>query len=282
MGKPAVLMGIGSGPLSTRRQRTLARASVRQADLLVLRDASSARILAASGAEPPFRVGADPAWSLFEFGAGRAVAQAARNGNGNGNGRPDGSPTVVAVLDGDACDEQLTDRLAQAFGSLRAQGIRLRLQPWRALEGRSDDVRLAGVVAGRIPNAVEIAEPPESLAGAGRAFAGAQLVVVLRQHALMAAAAAGLPAVAVARDAGLVDLARRLRQPAVTASAPPERIADVIRLSLGRPAASRSAVQGQVSSAEEGFRLLRLLVSGGRAEDANDLTGLPLEPAASA
>src|SRR4051794_7259688 len=270
LGKPAALIGVGSAPFGSRRLRTLARAMVRRADLLVLRDTSSARILAAAGAEAPFRVGADPAWSLFEFGSAEAAAD-------NG-ARADGESLVV-VLDSEVCDERLARCLAEALGKLTSTGVRLRLQPWRAIEGRADDVRLAGVVAGRIPGPVEVMEPPATLAEAARAVAGARLVVALRQHALIAAAVGGVPAVAVARDPGLVDLARRLRQPAVAASAPPERLADSIRRSLDHPAASRSVVQGQVSSAEEGFRLLRLLLSRGRSEEANDLTGLPLEPA---
>src|SRR4051794_993473 len=305
LGKPAAVIGVGSPPFGSRRLRALARAMVKRADLLVLRDASSARILAAAGAEAPFRGGADPAWALFEFGS--AGASADNRGGGE-------SESLVAILDSEVCDEPLAARLAVALGSVTSTGARLRLQPWRAMEGRADDVRLAGVVAGRIPGPVEVMEPPATLAEAARAVGGARLVVALRQHALIAAAVAGVPAgagargpgfgdlarrlpqpagaagappgrvagvpaVAVARDPGLVALARRLRQPAVAASAPPERLADAIRRSLDQPAASRSAVQGQVSSAEEGFRLLRLLLSRGRSEEANDLTGLPLEPA---
>src|SRR5215218_890589 len=162
LGKPAAMIGVGSGPLRSRRRRTLARAMVRRANLLVLRDTSSARILAAGGAAPPFRVGADPAWSLFEFPAAKAAGEPSSNGAGpNGSG---GSDAVVAVLDGDACDSSLVTRLAQALGSLRSEGVGIRLQPWRSAEEGADDIRLAGVVGGRIPGAVELMEPPASLA----------------------------------------------------------------------------------------------------------------------
>jgi polysaccharide pyruvyl transferase WcaK-like protein len=275
LGKPAALIGIGSAPLDGRRRRTLARAMVRQADLLVLREAASARILAAAGAAKPFRVGADPAWSLFEFGAAPAIEDAGTEGRGDGD-------TVVAVLDHDSCDERLVDGLASALDAASAAGARVRLQPWRASDEGSDDVRLAAVVASRLSGPVEVMEPPVDLAGVVRTLAGRGLVIAPRHHALIAAAVAGTPAVAVAREPGLVDLARRLGYPAVAASAPPERLANAIRLGLADTATSRSAIQGQVSSAEEGFRLLRLLLSRGASEDANDLTGLRLEPAATA
>src|SRR3954469_11524202 len=200
LGKPAAVIGVGSPPFGSRRLRALARAMVKRADLLVLRDASSARILAAAGAEAPFRVGADPAWSLFEFGSAEAAAD-------NG-ARADGESLVV-VLDSEVCDERLARCLAEALGKLTSTGVRLRLQPWRAIEGGGDDVRLAGggpgrAVGGRgedgrlagggrgrIPGPVEVMEPPATLAEAARAVAGARLVVALRQHALIAAAGAG-------------------------------------------------------------------------------------------
>src|SRR5919197_621127 len=64
--KPLALVGVGVGDLRTRRARALARAVVRRADLLVLRDEESATLLAEAGAPAPFRVGADPAWTLLE------------------------------------------------------------------------------------------------------------------------------------------------------------------------------------------------------------------------
>ena len=50
-----------AAPLPGRAAQWLARAIVRSADLLVLRDDESAAHLAATGAPTPVRVGADPA-----------------------------------------------------------------------------------------------------------------------------------------------------------------------------------------------------------------------------
>jgi polysaccharide pyruvyl transferase WcaK-like protein len=276
LGKPTAMVGVGSGRLRGRRRRAMARALVKQADLFVLRDRSSAQTLAAAGATPPFRVGADPAWTLFES---PAAAAPTRGANGNGGAR---DSAVVAVLDSEACDESMVGRLAPALGHLCLDGVRVRLQPWRANVDGADDMRLAAVVASRMPSAVEVVEPPAGLWGASAAYEGARVVLAPRRHALIAAAVAGVPALALASDPGLADLARRLGQPVVAGSAGPEAIADGIRVALHRPPPSRSAIQGQVTSAEEAFRLLRLLLSQGRSEDANDLTGLPLEPAVTA
>lgn len=276
LGKPAAIVGVGTDRLEGRRRRAIARALVRQADLLVLRDGSSARNLTAAGAAAPFRVGADPTWTLFEPPVANGNGALLVGGsNGDSHHRDD---VVVAELDCDMCDESLATRLGLALGRLGVDGIRVRLQPWRADEREADDVRLAAVVASRMPSAVEVLEPPAGLWGASAAFAGARLVLVLRRHALIAAAVAGVPALALTREPGLADLARRLGQPTVPAQAEPGQLVEAIRLALDHPPATRSAIQGQATSAEEGFRLLRLLLSGGRSEDANDLTGLPLEP----
>ena len=58
-------VGVGADDLPGREARPLARWLVRHTDLLVLRDEESAAVLAAAGAPTPFRVGADPAWTLL-------------------------------------------------------------------------------------------------------------------------------------------------------------------------------------------------------------------------
>jgi polysaccharide pyruvyl transferase WcaK-like protein len=63
--KPLALVGVGAAPLQGASARGLARAIVRAADLLILRDDESAGHLAAIGAPTPIRVGADPAWILL-------------------------------------------------------------------------------------------------------------------------------------------------------------------------------------------------------------------------
>ena len=63
--KPFALVGVGAAPLQGASARGLARATVRAADLLILRDEESAAHLADIGAPTPIRVGADAAWTLL-------------------------------------------------------------------------------------------------------------------------------------------------------------------------------------------------------------------------
>ena len=76
--KPFALVGVGAAPLHGASARGLARAIVRAADLLILRDEESAAHLAAIGAPTPIRVGADAAWTLLPGEARRAVARRRR------------------------------------------------------------------------------------------------------------------------------------------------------------------------------------------------------------
>jgi polysaccharide pyruvyl transferase WcaK-like protein len=101
-------------------------------------------------------------------------------------------------------------------------------------------------------------------------------VVALGSHALIAAAAAGVPAVAVACQPAIAGLARRLDQPLIDDDAPAAAIAAVIASALEREPPRPNAVEGQIATAAEGFRLLRVLLSEGRSEEVVELSGLPL------
>jgi polysaccharide pyruvyl transferase WcaK-like protein len=278
LGKPTAMLGVGAGRLASRRRRVLARGLIKKADLFVLRDGPSANLLTEAGAPAPFRVGADPAWALFErYASDVAPDTAAARRNGS-NGHRRAPEDVIVVLDHNACDESLAARLAGALERLRADGVGVRLQPWRATHDGADDLRLAGLIAARIPGPVEVLEAPTGLADARSTFQGTRLVVALRRHTLIAAAVGQVPSLALAHEPGLADLARRLGQPSVLAGGSPSQLAAAIRGGLAHPPPSRSAIRGQVASAEEGFKLLRLLLSRGNTDDANDLTGLRLEP----
>jgi polysaccharide pyruvyl transferase WcaK-like protein len=269
-GKPRAAIGVGAGPLRGSAAPLLARMLVRQNNLLILRDEESAEVLHAARARSPFRVGADPAWTLLDpMAKGRPVA----------NGRPTGE-TVVVALSFLAGGVGLPDYLAAALVPLIEAGIDVRLQPWQLRDGRIDDLRLAQAVAERLGAPVEILDPPADLADAVRAFAGCRIVVGLRFHALMAAAAAGVPFVALAHEPKLAGLARRLSQPAVDPTATPAALSDAILGALRHAPPSREAVQGQIAAAEESFRLLRLLLTEGASPEAEEIAGLPLRPAA--
>jgi polysaccharide pyruvyl transferase WcaK-like protein len=288
LGKPAAMVGVGSGELATRGARALARELVRRSDLLVLRDGASAHSLGAAGAPAPFRVGADLAWTTLNgkppgfLDTPLPSAIAATNGSPHGAGagrRGRGSPRALTVaLDFRASGVEILQRIAIALERVAAAGVEVRLQPWARPHGFDDDVRLAGVLAGMIGASVEVLPPPPSLRAAAADFEGSALVVALRYHALIGAATAGTPCLAVVHEPDLGDLARRLDQPAVSAGANPPQLADAVLAAIDHPPPSPTAIEQQIASAHESIRLLQLLLSGGRSPDANDLDGLPLEP----
>lgn len=259
-GKPLAMVGLGVGNLPEGSPRMLARALVRFPDLLVLRDEESAVALSRSGAPQPFRVGADPAWTLLD-----APPESHENG----------SDTIVVALSSHCGGGDLADRLVQALGPLA--GYRIKVQPWQVV-GPTTDAPLAHELERRLPGRVEIVPPPRDLADARELFASAHLVVSLRFHALVAAACAGVPFVAMAHEAKLAGLARRLHQQAVGPDEPPARLTEAIRAASDGPAPRPAAVRAEIARAEESFRLTRLLLNGGRSPDAAEVSGLPLVP----
>ena len=265
LGKPLAMVGVGAAPIRAKRGRLLARRLVRQADLLVLRDEESADLLAQAGAPAPFRVGSDAAWTLLGDPAERV-----------GHGE-----RVIVALSHEAGGAELHDDLAAALVPVLAAGHRVALQPWQVGGPvRPDDLDLARAVHAQLGGAAELLLPPADLHEARAIFAGARLVVGLRFHALLAAASAGTPFLAYAHEAKLAALARRLRQPALTPDASADAVAAAILAALQHPVApAGSAVRAELARAEEGMRLLRLLLSDGRSEEADVIGALPLKPA---
>lgn len=271
LGKPLALVGVGAAPLAGRRARLLARRLVHQADLLVLRDEESADVLAAAGAPAPFRIGADPAWTVLDVDDAAPASDTERARRG----------TVVVALSHDAGDDALAGELAAALVPVLAHGFDVVLQPWQVGRiGARDDLDLAREVRARLGGVARLGVPPADLAEARASFADARLVVALRFHAMLTAGAAGVPAIAYAHEPKLAAAARRLAQPALRPGTEPARLGDqlVVAAEAAAPP-SAAAVRGQVAAAEEGFRLLRLVLDGGRGEEADAIGSLPLKPA---
>src|SRR5690606_23957250 len=125
--------------------------------------------------------------------------------------------------------EDLPGDLAAALVPVLAAGVPVALQPWQVGGPvRPDDLDLARAVRDQLGGAAEVVLPPADLAEAREVFTSARLVVGLRFHALVAAAAAGTPFLAYAHEPKLAAAARRLEQPAVTPDAAPEAIGAAI------------------------------------------------------
>jgi polysaccharide pyruvyl transferase WcaK-like protein len=285
--KPLALVGVGAAPLRGRTAGTLTRSIVRSANLLILRDEESAAHLAAAGAPTPIRVGADAAWTLVPEPAptGPAVMRSATGGHapvaldGAGNGRPalgdaDARPIVVA-LSHLAGGSELAERLAAGLRPVVESGLPVRLDPWQP----DGDADLAAAVATRLDDPrVSVAVPPADLHDAREGMEGARLVLAQRFHSLVAGAAAGVPVLAVAHEPKLTGLARRLEQPAVPPHAPPAALATAVLDAADGPPAPPAAIRRERVHAEEGFRLLRVLLARGRSDEAVEVDGLPLRP----
>jgi polysaccharide pyruvyl transferase WcaK-like protein len=269
--RPLALVGVGVGDLDGPAARRLARFLVHAADLLILRDDESAARLAAAGAPVPLRVGADAAWTLA-LPDGRP-------------GRRERGPIVVA-LSHLAGGHDLADRLAAALEPLVHDGLPVVLQPWdradhalaSAIATRLDPAAGSTVRAGGQGERIVVLPPPADLGAACAGFADARLVVGLRFHSLIAAAAAGTPFLAFVHEPKLAGAARRLGQPRVPADAPPAAVTAAVRDALGAPAPARAAVRRERERADDAFRLLRVLLAGGRTEEADTIDGLALRP----
>jgi polysaccharide pyruvyl transferase WcaK-like protein len=292
MRKPLALVGVGAGSLESASARRHSRAIVQACDLLILRDEESASRLAAAGATAPFRVGADAAWTVLDDapqpaasnGAARVAGATSAGGDARGARAaspalastdfvatlPSGPAPVVVALSHLAGGPELPAALAAGLAPLVSAGAPVLLQPWQP-----DDVELGRVVAALLDGA-RLVVAPAGLDAARDAFAGARLVIGLRFHSLVAAAAAGVPFVAYAHEPKLAGLARRFGQPAVLPGGP---LAGTALAALAKSAPpSRDAVARERELALAGFRLLRVLVAGGRTEEAVAVDGLALRP----
>ena len=263
--------GRGRGrPPGSWRARALSRFIVKHADLLVLRDEESAAEMFRSSIPGPFRVGADPAWTLVvppdrvpaaHDGVVRVVPSHLANG-------ADGWAGMV-------------DRLADTLRRLLAVGLAVELQAWQHEAGPTDgdDGAIIDALVDRLGPSVEVVPTPESMGAAVESMIGTGTVLSFRFHALIAAAAAGVPTVAVTHEAKLGALTRRLEQRAAPVDFEPAVLATQVANAIQAPGPAPAAIKEQIARAEEGFLLLRVLLGGGRSEESDSLGALPLAPA---
>lgn len=275
-GRPTALLGISARGGRSPWEGRLSRRLLGAADLVVLRDEVSARHLEAAGVPGPFRIGTDPAWlDVQDRRAPGTVCNHPRIAGVNADAGPRSGRIVVAI-EARGCPAELIGRLGAALADLAEGGAEIALQPWGTTAGEGRDHGLVAELAGRIGRPVQVLEPLPDLGAGSGAMAGAGAVIALGSHALIAAAAAGVPAVAVACEPTIADLARRLDQPLVPADASTAAIRAALAPALDHEPALPNAVEGQIATAEEGFRLLRVLLSEGRTDEVTELSGLPL------
>ena len=253
-GADVALVGVGAGEMHGRLADAISGWIARHADLLVLRDEESAAVLDAASVPAPFWIAADPVWAQLD----RRPAPP-RRGTG-------GRRLTVALS-----HHARVDALADALGAL-APAWSIRLQPWQA---GGPDLTLARRLREAVPSAV-VEEPPANLDEAIARLAESDVVLGLRFHALVAAATAGTPFVAVAHEPKLAAIARRLGQ----VSVPPNAAAEVLVTSVvdapARGPATPDAVAAEATAARDAFGLLHLLLGGGAIDEPASLAALPL------
>jgi len=213
LGKPVMLFGVGAGPLIFPEGKDLVRRLAESASVVTVRDEASGRLLAGltagTGAAP--QTTADPVWALAPVPEGRRRARVSELGL-------DGTRWLglalrnwnVGVSQGDWENEVLAaaDRFA------RAHGLGIVFLPFQAASTPlQDDVGLARRLAARSSTGtIRIVEggSAEDLAAA---ISACDVVCGMRFHAVLLSCAAGVPAVAIAYDAKVANLAAMLHPP---------------------------------------------------------------------
>jgi polysaccharide pyruvyl transferase WcaK-like protein len=274
---PVAFVGVGAGAVRGAMARSLARRVARRAHMLVLRDEESAAVLAEIGVAPPFWIGADPAWALFRDGLLRCPAPGRVSPGAPGMRRV--TVAISHLADDDwspsgrsSATPSRVDRLGAALAGLAERGWQVRLQTWQ--QG-SHDLAVAEALRIHVPDAT--VEPvPHDLTAAARSFIDDELVIAMRFHALVAAAAAGRPTVAVAHEPKLAGLARRLDQLAVPPDASTAVFTEAFDRAVEHGAPPQHAVDEQIELAARTLRLMQLVVDEGRLDRPEEMATLSL------
>ena len=259
-GTSVAMVGVGAGRLRGGAARSLCRWIIPHTDLVVLRDEESAAVLADTGTRPPFWIGADPTWTLFGM-----PHDADRN--------VDSRRTITVALSHHAVARADADALVTALQPLVGEWD-VRLQPWQTGTNTLDD-ELARTLQQRLGRA-EIIAPPTDIHDAVRTFSDDALVIGMRFHALVAAAAGGARFVAIAHEPKLAGLARRLEQASVPRHATAEVLRATIAWALVNEPASPEALRHERAAADLGFQMLELLLTGGAGTEPNRLPAMAL------
>ncbi len=257
-GKRVALVGVGVGEVSGRSGR-LVRQTVLGSSLTVLDSETSARHVASVGVPAPFRVGPDLAWlDLQDPPAAEAPGGPVRVPVGVDDVAAAGGAPAVAAL--------LTPVLEAVLGQVRtASGVVVQARRRGAAAG--DDLDAADAVATLLGRAgLDVAvEPTARTLRAQRDDVGrSSFALCAHPHAMMTAAAAGVPVLAWPQDDCGRAVARELEIPSVTGAAEvPGGVDLVVEAAARRSGSVHSAARRQIAAAGDVLDLLALLVSQG-------------------
>ncbi len=197
MGRKTMVYAQGVGPLHTAKSRKIARKAFQSADILTVRDPESAALLKEIGVLKPVEITADPVWNL-PFSP-----------------QPKRLKTWGVALR--TWPNQDEGAIARLVGALRAiansQGATLQ---FLAMQPIPDSAILEGLVAPGEILETRGATPGEIL-GLCASF---DLMIAMRLHALIFAANAGIPVVALDYDPKVASLATLLGAPLLPSPSP--------------------------------------------------------------
>ena len=181
LGKKTMFIAQGIGPLSLPRSRRLVAAVANKLDAITVRDPDSAQLLREIGVtRPPMEVTADPALLLSAPGA-------ARNGNSFG----------VALRSWHGQESLGVQVAAACAASLGAH--KPLLLPMQDVSDRLSAEQFRQTWLGQ-PTAATLCSTIDGLGPLLSIIAGCDMMVGMRLHALILAAAAGVPSVALSYD----------------------------------------------------------------------------------
>lgn len=276
-GKPVAIVGVGAGTLAGRAARACTHQLVSKSRLLLLRDDESAAALAEAGTPGPFRVGTDTSWLLVE------PPQSETTGGDTVLVVPPSSPVSA---DDHSSSTWVVEQLGAALHQLNAAGMSIEIRPFDGSRGAQPRTAartqctdsITRRLSSRPASSISIGPTPTNLQAAVASMRGAAVVLTYQFHGLVAAGAAGVPAVAVAEEPGLAGLAARLNQTRLSSSVGSTELARAVLARAPSDAAGPSVVKEEISKAEEEFRLLRVLLAQGQTSESDELGALPLRP----
>jgi polysaccharide pyruvyl transferase CsaB len=199
--RPVFLYAQGIGPLRRPASRAAVRTVLNHVQAITLRDRDSKTVLADVGVtRPPVYVTADPVWALEPAPADRAGTIWSRQG------LPSNGRTIALALRDWPAAPELDGVAADAATTLQSKGFEPVLFPMQ----RPGDEQQALRISGRMPRPAPVLSgdyhPADLMALAARA----DLLVGMRLHALIFAAASGVPVLALNYDPKVETLAHEL------------------------------------------------------------------------
>jgi polysaccharide pyruvyl transferase CsaB len=236
-GVPVAAIGQGVGPVRRPWVRALARVAFTRAAVVDVRDRDSAATLAALGVRRPVRVGADLAFLLEPAPAAQVRAIVTRYRLDRARARLGVAFRAWPGLPSVAATGTVLRRFAQDAGADVAVLV------FDRARDRALGYELAAAAGGRV---VEVETPAELLALVGTM----DLVVGVRLHALIFAAAQGVPAVGIAYDPKVAAFAAEQGLPVVPVDASPQTLARALEAAW----ATREAVRGRLRQAAPRLR----------------------------